>query len=374
MSAEKTIKPVAFNDLKILYRALKPEILNSIQRVLESGWYILGPELENFENSFAEYLGRKYVIGVANGTDAIELSLRAADIRFGDEVITVSHTAVPTVSAIERTGAVPVLVDIDLNSYTMSPVAVEAALTPKTKAIIPVHIYGHMADIEALSKIAIKNNLLLIEDCAQAQGASYKGKKAGTFGHFGTYSFYPTKNLGAYGDGGAVATNDRQLAERIYRIRNYGQTQKYVHVERGVNSRLDEIQAALLSLKLKYLDQHNAIRRHIASLYNHHLTNVIIPETQPNYQHIYHLYVIRYSKRDKLRGELSKIGIGTAIHYPIPIHLQKSHASLGMRVGSLPITEKIVQEIISLPMFIGLEEDEIQYVYEQTRNLTEVLK
>jgi dTDP-4-amino-4,6-dideoxygalactose transaminase len=255
----------------------------------------------------------------------------------------------------------------------MSPAAVEAAITPRTKAIIPVHIYGLMADIESLSNISIKNNLLLIEDCAQAHGAMYKGKKAGTFGNFGTYSFYPTKNLGAYGDGGAIATNDRQLAERLYRIRNYGQAQKYVHVERGVNSRLDELQAAILSVKLQYLDQHNTTRKYIASLYEHNLNTVIIPETRPNYQHVYHLYVVRHSKRDQLRDELSKVGIGTAIHYPTPVHLQKSHASLGMQVGSLPVTEKIVQEIISLPMFIGLKDDEVRYVCEQTRNLTEVL-
>jgi dTDP-4-amino-4,6-dideoxygalactose transaminase len=252
---------IDFNNLKPVHAQLADELNVAVQRVLSSGWYILGPEVEAFEAAFASYHGLAHAIGVANGTDAIELTLRAAGIGPGDEVITVSHTAVATVCAIERAGATPVLVDIDPATYTMSPTAAEAAITPRTRALLPVHLYGHPADMAALGDVAARHHLLLIEDGAQAHGARDGGRLVGTFGQVAAFSFYPTKNLGALGDGGAVITNDAQIAGRLRRLRNYGQVSRYEHAERGVNSRLDEMQAAILCVKLAHLDEHNAARR-----------------------------------------------------------------------------------------------------------------
>ena len=319
---------IAFNNLKPLHERIAQEIGAAVARAVQSGWYILGPEVEAFETEFAAYHGVRHAVAVANGTDAIELALRAAGIGAGDEVITVAHTAVPTVCAIERAGAVPVLVDIDPATYTIDPAAAEAAITPQTKAIIPVHLYGHPAHLDTLCAVAQGHRLLLIEDCAQAHGARYRRQLVGTYGDMGTFSFYPTKNLGALGDGGAVITNDDGLASKLRRLRNYGQTVRYQHEERGINSRLDEIQAAILRVKLNYLEDHNRERRVLAELYGKGLQGVSIPQVGADCEPVFHLYVVRVSERDQLMASLKSDGIGTLIHYPIPIHLQTAYRDL----------------------------------------------
>jgi dTDP-3-amino-3,4,6-trideoxy-alpha-D-glucose transaminase len=353
---------IPFNVLKPLYETLQDEMNTAVQRVLASGWYILGPEVEAFEQAFADYQGLPYAVGVANGTDAIELALRAHGIGAGDEVITVAHTAFATINAVERAGAKPVMVDIDPLTYTMDPAAAEAAVTPRTRAIIPVHIYGQPADIDALQAICDRHNLLLLEDCAQAHGARYKGRLVGTFGAAASFSFYPTKNLGAFGDGGAVVTRDPQIAARLKSLRNYGQAAKYHHEESGQNSRLDELQAAILGVKLAHLDSHNATRRALASVYDRCLSSVTIPAISPHAQSVYHLYVVRHPQRDALMSCLKNKGVGTAIHYPIPNHLQAACAHLGYSVGSLPATEQAAKEIVSLPLYIGLSPSEVEEV------------
>ncbi len=353
---------IPFNILKPLYETLQDEMNTAVQRVLASGWYILGPEVEAFEQAFAEYHGLPYAVGVANGTDAIELALRACGIGAGDEVITLSHTAFATVNAVERAGATPVMVDIDPVTYTISPAAVEAAITPRTKAIVPVHIYGQPADLDALQVLCERHHLLLIEDCAQAHGARYRGRLVGTFGAVASFSFYPTKNLGAFGDGGAVITRDPQIAAKLKSLRNYGQTAKYHHEEWGMNSRLDEMQAAILGVKLVHLDSHNATRQALASVYDRGLSNVTIPVIGANAQSVYHLYVVRHPQRDALMSALKNKGIGTAIHYPIPNHVQPACAHLGYSAGSLPATEQAAREILSLPLYIGLSPSEVEEV------------
>jgi len=360
---------IPFNQLKPLHDRHADEIAEAMQRVADSGWYILGPEVKAFEQEFADYHGVPYAVGVANGTDAIELAIRAGDIGAGDEVITVAHTAMATVAAIESTGATPVLVDIDPLTYTLDPEKARQAITDKTRAIVVVHIYGQPADLDALKTLADEHDILLIEDCAQAHGAEYKGKKVGTIGHFGTFSFYPTKNMGAYGDGGAVITRDETLADNLRKLRNYGQTTRYVHQSRGTNSRLDEMQAAILRVKLKHLDAHNQRRNDIAQLYNQHLAGVTIPYVRDNVKHAYHLYVIRTKNRDTFMADLKARDIGTLIHYPIPIHLQDSHRDMGMGDGSLPETEKAAKEIVSLPMYIGLSDDDVLQVCSAIRDL-----
>lgn len=364
---------IPFNNLTPLHSQLSGDLQAAMQRVLDSGWYILGPEVEAFEHEFAAYHNVKYAVGVANGTDAIELALHAANIGSGDEVITVAHTAAATVCAIEQTGATPVMVDIKLDTYTMDPEAAEAAMTPRTKALIPVHLYGFPADMTALANFAKRHDLLLIEDCAQAHGARWKGQSVGTLGQMGTFSFYPTKNLGACGDGGAIITNDAHFADRLRRIRNYGQTSRYHHMERGINSRLDEIQAAILRVKLRYLDEHNSSRRKIAERYGRLLEGVAIPVTHEHAFQVYHLYVIRHHLRDPLMEALRERGIGTLIHYPIPVHLQEAYADLGYKPGSLPLTEQAAREVLSLPMYVGLTERDIETVAQAVRESLEAI-
>jgi dTDP-4-amino-4,6-dideoxygalactose transaminase len=356
---------IQFNSLRVGDQSLAEEIRAAVARVLERGWYVLGPEVDAFEAAFAAYHGVGHAIGVASGTDAIELALRAAGIGPGDEVITVSHTAVATVCAIERAGAKPVLVDIDPGCYTMDPAAAAAKVGPRTKAIVPVHLYGQPADMPALTSLAQRHGLLVIEDCAQAHGARLGGHLAGTLGHLGAFSFYPTKNLGACGDGGAVITRDSQLAARLRRLRTYGQVSRYRHVERGVNSRLDEIQAAVLGVKLKHLDEHNAIRRVLAARYDRLLEHVVRPAVRGNRAetyHVYHLYVVRHLDRDGLQTRLRGRGVETLVHYPVPVHLQEAYADLGYRRGDLPVTERIAAEILSLPIYVGLSMAEVDAV------------
>lgn len=364
---------IPFNDLKAVHALVADEIHVATRRVIDSGWYILGPEVEAFEAEFAAWHQVAHAVGVASGTDAIELALRAGGVGPGDEVITVSHTAVPTVCAIERAGAQPVLVDIDPATYTISPQAAEAAITPRTKAIIPVHLYGQPADMTALADLAQRHNLLLIEDCAQAHGARHDGRLVGTIGHMGAFSFYPTKNLGAYGDGGAVITNDAQFAARLKLLRNYGQSKRYVNVERGVNSRLDEMQAAILRVKLAHLDEHNGLRRELAAVYNQHLEGMILPIQRAGTEHVYHLYVVRHPQRDHIMDTVAGQGIGTLIHYPIAVHQQEAYADLGYREGSLPVTEQIVREIVSLPLYPGLNKGHIEAVVQAVHNSLELI-
>ena len=353
---------IPFNDLKPLHGLLAGELEAATKRVLHSGWYILGPELEAFEQAFAAYHGVSHAVGVANGTDAIELALRALRIGPGDEVITVAHTAVATVCAVERTGATPVLVDVDEATFTMDPAAAAAAVTPRTKAIVPVHLYGHPADMGPLLELTARHGLAVVEDCAQAHGARFGGRLVGTMGHLGAFSFYPTKNLGAYGDGGAVVTSDPALAERVRRLRNYGQEDRYHHAERGQNSRLDEMQAAILRVKLAHLDEHNAVRRRLAGEYSRRLTGVITPVCRPGADPVFHLYVVRHPHRDALMSALKERGIGTLIHYPVPVHLQEGYRDLGYAPGSLPVTERFAREILSLPLYVGLTPENVARV------------
>lgn len=355
---------IPFNDLKPLARELTAELEEAALRVLHSGWYILGPELEAFEAGFAAWHGTEHAVGVANGTDAIELALRALGIGPGDEVITVSHTAVATVCAVERAGATPVLVDVDEATFTMDPAAAAAAVTPRTRAIVPVHLYGQPADMGALVALASRHGLALVEDCAQAHGARLGGRLVGTFGHLAAFSFYPTKNLGALGDAGAVITGDAGLAEKLRRLRHYGQTVRYRHEERGVNSRLDEMQAALLRAKLAHLAAHTGARRRLAGRYGAGLEGVIPPAVRPGAEHVFHLYVVRHPRRDALMAALSEQGIGTLIHYPIPVHRQAAYADLGYAPGTLPVTERIAGEILSLPLYIGLTEQNVDTIVE----------
>ncbi len=351
------------------YRSYKSEIDSVISRVLDSGRYILGNEVQLFEEEFANYIGVAHGIGVGSGTEAIHLALASCGIGPGDEVITVSHTAVATVAAIELAGAIPVLVDIDPNFYTIDPKKIESAITSHTKAIIPVHIYGHPADMDPIVEIAGKYNLKVIEDCAQAHGATYQGKRVGSIGDIGCFSFYPTKNLGALGDGGMVVTNNEKLAEKAKLLREYGWAERYVSHFAGWNTRLDEIQAAILRVKLKHLDEDNSKRRRITELYSKELEacDIILPKQRKDSAHVYHLYVIRSEKRDMLLTFLKGKGIGALIHYNVPVHLQPAYRSLH-GCDKLPETEKITKEIISLPIYPELNESDIQTTIKTIRD------
>lgn len=364
--------PVPFNDLRLDKRRRR-EVDAAIRRVLDGGWFILGPELEAFEQEFAAFHSVAYAVGVASGTDAVELALRAGGIGPGDEVVTPSHTAVPTVCAIERAGAKPVFVDVDPVSGTIDPIAVNAAVGPHTAAIVAVHLYGHPADMPALMRTADRHNLWLVEDCAQAHGARIDGRLVGTFGHAAAFSFYPTKNMGALGDAGAVITDDADAGEQLRRLRNYGQSSRYHCQERGVNSRLDEIQAAVLRVQLCHLEEDNLARRRLADEYAKLLRGVEIPTVAwPEYElhHVYHLYVVQHPRRDALRQRLQEQGVGTQIHYPVPVHLQPAYADLGYRKGSLPVTERLCDRILSLPMHPGLGRRALQRVADAVADST----
>jgi dTDP-4-amino-4,6-dideoxygalactose transaminase len=355
---------------KANYLAHKQEIDAAIAQVLESGWYILGQHVTAFESEFAAYLGVAHAVGVASGTDALHLALRACDVGPGDVVLTVSHTAVATVAAIELCGARPVLVDIDPVHFTMDPNHLEEVLRRgrgRPKAIIPVHLYGQPADMAAIVEIAQRHDLRVIEDCAQSHGATYRGKKTGTWGHIATFSFYPTKNLGALGDGGMVVTDDAELAQRVRLLREYGWKERYVSHIAGLNSRLDEVQAAILRVKLRYLDAENEKRRRLAQMYHALLagTGPTLPETRPDVSHVYHQYVIRTRQRDALQAYLREQGTGTLIHYPVPVHLQPAYAGRVTDGHSLPQTEAVVASILSLPMYPELEVDQVQTVAQQ---------
>jgi dTDP-4-amino-4,6-dideoxygalactose transaminase len=362
---------IPFIDLKSEYAEINEEIAQAVQRVIKSGWFILGEEIKKFEEEFSKYIGTKYGIGVNSGSDALFLALKALGIGKGDEVITVSHTFISTVDAIVRNGAKPVFVDIDPDTYCIDATKIEEKITERTRAILPVHLYGHPADMAPIMNIAEKYNLFVIEDACQAHGAEYKGRKVGGLGDLGCFSFYPVKNLGAYGDGGIVVTNNEELAEKLGLLRNYGQPQKYHHDFVGVNSRLDEIQATILQVKLKHLDAWNERRRRVAKLYNELLgdSEIVTPIEKGYAKHIYHLYVIRHKDRNKLQQHLSKKEIQTMIHYPIPVHMQKAYLNLNLGFNvHLPVTEKICNEILSLPMHPGLNDDEVSSIAEVIKN------
>jgi len=338
-----------------------------MRRTVESGRYILGDEVTAFESEFADYLGVSRTIGVSSGTAALYLALRACEVGSGDTVVTVSHTAVATVAAIEMCGAQPLLVDIEPDSYTISVDQLKEALAKpeRIKAIIPVHLYGHAAPMTDIMKIAADYDIRVVEDCAQAHGAKWAGRMVGTFGDLAAFSFYPTKNLGALGDGGAVATNNEELAERVRALREYGWQQRFISKMPGVNSRLDELQAAVLRVKLRHLDKDNQRRASIAEMYGQSLNGrdvISAPQTLPEATHVFHQYVIRTQARDSLQVFLRERGIATAIHYPMPIHRQPAYIGRIPVWGSLPETDKAVQQILSLPMFPELEAHQLEAV------------
>lgn len=351
---------------KANYLAHKDEIDAAIARVLESGWYILGQEVTAFENEFAAYIGVRFGIGVGSGTEALHLALLACGIGAGDEVITVSHTAVATVAAIELCGATLVLVDIDLNTYTIDPNQIESVITQRTKAIIPVHLYGHPADMDSIMGLAHHYHLWVIEDCAQSHGASYKGRKTGAWGHIAAFSFYPTKNLGAIGDGGMVVTDDPKLAERVRLLREYGWRQRYISEFAGLNSRLDELQAAILRVKLRYLDEENQKRQTLAKVYDDALsaTTLTLPKCAPGATHVYHQYVVRSESRESLREFLKERGIGTLIHYPVPVHRQPAYQGRVRCAGSMVNTDMAAKGVLSLPMYPELTPEQVHYISE----------
>lgn len=343
---------IPFLDLKSPYLELKAELDAAYHRVMESGWYLLGGETEAFEAEFASYCGVRHCIGVGNGLDALHLILRGLDIGPGDEVIVPSNTYIATWLAVSYAGATPVPVEPDEKTYNLDPRLIERAITPRTKAIIPVHLYGQPAEMDEINSIARRHCLKVIEDAAQAHGAWYKGRRTGGLGHAAGFSFYPGKNLGALGDGGAVTTNDDDLAERIRTLRNYGSKAKYSHLEKGFNSRLDELQAALLRVKLARLDEWNERRTHVAAAYTAALQKAALslPFVADYCQSAWHLFVVRTSARDRLQERLKRADIGTLVHYPVPPNLQPAYLDLGYAVGSFPLAEQLAEEVLSLPM------------------------
>ena len=355
-------------DLKAQYATIRDDVRAAIDDVLESMQLTIGPNVKAFDQEFASYIGTKHSIGVGSGTDALQLAIRACGVSGGDEVITVSHTFFATVEAILYANARPILVEVDEKSMLIDPAAVAAAITPRTKAIVPVHLYGRTVDLKPLRQIAQDRNITIIEDAAQAHGAFLDdGKKAGTGGRVNCFSFYCSKNLGAYGEAGSITTNDDRLAEELRALREHGQSTRYYHPVVGYNARLDEIQAAILRIKLKRLDQWNARRRELARMYDERLKNtgVIGPEIPADIRrHVFYTYTIRVpgGRRDDLRTYLGERGIGTQIHYPVPIHLQQSAQFLGYRQGDMPITERIASEVLSLPMFAELTDEQLERV------------
>ncbi len=353
---------IPFFDLTKQYESIRTEMDEAVARVLKSGWFILGSEVAAFEKEFAAYVGAPHAIGVGSGTEALHLALLALGIGAGDEVITVPNTAVATVAAIELTGARAVLCDVRADSMLLDVEKLERAITPRTRAIIPVHLFGQSADLDPILELARapSANIFVLEDCAQAHGATYRGKRVGTYGDIAAFSFYPTKNLAAYGDGGAIVTSNPALAERTRLLRQYGWRERYASDIKGMNSRLDEMQAAILRAKLRHLDAWNAARRERAALYTELLRSVTPPREMAYGQSVYHLYVIQSAHRDELAAYLKTRGIDTAIHYPYAIHEQAAYANLGYRKGDLPVAERLVREILSLPLYPELPLDDVR--------------
>lgn len=343
---------IPFLDLRAAYLELKPQIDAAVARVLDSGWYILGPEVEAFEAEWAAFCEARHAVGVANGLDALVLALRALDVGAGDEVIVPSNTYIATWLAASGVGATPVPVEPDPITYNIDPARIEAAITPRTRALLPVHLYGQPADLDPILDIARRHSLRVVEDAAQAHGARYKGQRIGAHSDMVCWSFYPGKNLGALGDAGAVTTNDPALAERVAILRNYGSRQKYVNEETGVNSRLDPIQAAALRVKLKVLDEWTERRRAVAGVYHDRLrdTGLILPHVPDWAEPVWHLYVVCSPERDALQARLTEAGIGSLIHYPIPPHMQDAYSWMGIAPGDLPLARSLADRVLSLPM------------------------
>lgn len=345
-------------------KELNNDIRSAFDRVFTASWYIEGVEDEAFEKAFAKYCGAKYCVGVGNGLDALMLALKALGIGEGDEVIVPSNTYIATALAVTYVGATPVFVEPDIRTFNINPGLIEAAITGKTKAIMPVHLYGQACDMDLIMEIAKKYDLKVVEDCAQAHGATYKGQRVGKFGDAAGFSFYPGKNLGALGDAGAVVTNDEELAKKIRALGNYGSDYKYHHIYKGNNSRLDELQAAFLAAKLPHLERMNVERRRIAALYSEGIKNpkVVTPYVLPVCVPVWHIYGIRCAERDALEKYLNEKGIGTNKHYPIPMHLQECYKDLNIPQGALPIAEEISTTQLSIPMYYGMTDEEVQYV------------
>lgn len=358
---------IPFVSFKPMERELDKELRNAFERVYMRSWYIEGVEDENFEKAFAEYCGVNYCVGTGNGLDALFLALKALGIKEGDEVIVPSNTYIATALAVTYTGATPIFVEPDIRTFNIDSTKIENAITDKTKAIMPVHLYGQPCDMEPIMEIAKKHNLYIVEDCAQAHGAKYNGKVIGSFGDAAGFSFYPGKNLGALGDAGATVTNNEELAKKVRALGNYGSDYKYHHVYQGNNSRLDELQAAFLAAKLPHLDKVNVERRRIADKYLKEIKNpeVILPYVPTYAEPVWHIFGIRCNRRSELEKYLNDAGIGTNKHYPIPMHLQECYKDLGFKKGDYPIAEEISETELSIPMYYGMTDQEIQYVINQ---------
>lgn len=361
---------VPFVSFLPMEKELDNELRTAFDRVFKASWYIEGKEDEAFEKKFADYCGTKYCIGVGNGLDALMLILKAMDIGEGDEVIVPSNTYIATALAVTYVGARPVFVEPDLKTFNIDPSRIEEAITSRTKAIMPVHLYGRACDMDSIMGIAQKHHLRVVEDCAQAHGATYKGQRIGTFGDASGFSFYPGKNLGALGDAGAVVTNSLEIAEKVRALGNYGSDYKYHHIYKGNNSRLDELQAAFLAAKLPLLEKMNAERRRIAGRYLAEIRNseVILPCVSDEYVPVWHIFGVRCNRRDELEKYLNNRGIGTNKHYPIPMHLQECYKDLGFKEGDFPIAEEISRTELSLPMYYGMTDAEIQAVVDAVNN------
>lgn len=356
---------VPFVSFASMHSEIRTELDDAYSRVIDKNYFIHGEECTLFEEEFAEFCGAKYCVGVANGLDALFLILKAMGISSGDEVIVPSNTYIATALAVSNTGALPVFVEPDINTYNIDVNCIEQKITSRTKAIIAVHLQGRAADMDEINRIAKKHNLRVIEDAAQAHGARYKGRRVGSLSDAAGFSFYPGKNLGALGDGGCITTNNKELADNVRALGNYGSDYKYHHIYKGVNSRLDELQAAFLREKLKNLDKWNSKRREFANIYLNHIKNpnIVLPlKSDDIFEHIYHVFVIRCKERDKLEEYLNERGIGTVKHYPIPMHRQLAYKDLEISEGELPIAEEISRTVLSLPMYYGMTEEEIQYV------------
>lgn len=361
---------VPFLDLKAHHAPLRAEFLSALAEVIDTGAFASGPFVAAFEKEFAAFCGAPYAIGVGSGTDALWLSLLALGVGPGDEVITVSSTFMATAEAISYTGARPVFVDIDEATYTMDPALLERAITPRTKAVIPVHLFGQTADMDPILDVASRHGLPVVEDACQAHGAEYKGRKAGTMGVTGCFSFYPGKNLGAFGEAGAIVTANDQLRRKVLALRDHGQHKKYYHSMIGWNGRMDGFQGAILRVKLKHLDRNNELRRLHAAAYDKALAgveSVITPREAFYGRHVYHIYAIRVPDRDKIIAQLASRGVNCGIHYPVPVHLQEAYDHLCVRRGSLPVTERCAEEFLSLPMFPELTDDQISTVVQELR-------
>jgi dTDP-4-amino-4,6-dideoxygalactose transaminase len=356
---------VPFLNFAPVHGAIKSEMQNTFERVYDSNWYIMGKELEEFENEYSKYNNASFTIGVSNGLDALHLALMALEIGKGDEVIVPSNTYIATALAISFVGATPVFVEPNIETYNIDPLKIQNAITSRTKAIMPVHLYGQACEMDSIMKIAKENNLYVIEDNAQAHGATFNGKITGSWGDANGTSFYPGKNLGALGDGGAVTTNSEVIEKKIKMYRNYGSEIKYENKVIGHNMRLDELQAAFLKVKLNYIDKWTIQRKELAELYNKELQNIdgiLLPKIHPYATHVFHLYVIRVKERDRLQKYLADNGIGTLIHYPVPPHLQEAYAHLGYKKGDFPIAEEIANTSLSLPLWPGMSVDELTFV------------